>query len=495
MDKNMDWKEDYKRKLISAEDAVKVVKSGDKVLAGVCLGAEPRALFPALMARRNELRGVKMVIQAPSIPMEWYGAGWEDSFTFAFLNYTGPIARPMMDEKRADYIPFIMSFQPRRWNEGALKDSDVYLVVMSPPDKNGFCSFGAHLWNKKTFCRNAKIVLAEVNENLIRTGGDNFINVSEVDYFVENTPPKLSGAEVDRLVTKAHPDLRERIRLILKEADPEQRPALADGLLKLKPEEFEGVGRFFAVSEMPGEVEKRIAEYLSGLVHDGDTICIGFGNPGGSVIRLGAFDNKIDLGYHGEMATRGLAKLVEGGVITGKHKALHPGKAVVSAWLGLWEDEMAYVDGNPRFESYETSYMIDIKTLLNFDNFVAINNCLSVDLTGQINSESVLGPRLMNGMGGQPELATGAVLSKGGRSIHCLPSTALGGAVSRIVPLMEEGSLVTIPRYFADHVVTEYGVARLFGKSIRQRAEELIAIAHPDFRGELRAQAKKLFYS
>ncbi|MDO8491105.1 MAG: acetyl-CoA hydrolase/transferase C-terminal domain-containing protein, partial [Dehalococcoidia bacterium] len=241
-------------------------------------------------------------------------------------------------------------------------------------------------------------------------------------------------------------------------------------------------------------VEKAIAAYLSDLVRDGDTICIGFGNPSGSAVRLGAFDNKIDLGYHGEMATRGLAKLVEKGVITGKHKPLHKGKAVVSAWLGLWEDEMDYINGNPLFEAYETNYMLDVKTLISLDNFVAINNSLSIDLTGQINSESVLGPRLMNGMGGQAELSIGSVLAGHGRSVNCMPSTALGGAVSRIVPMLEEGSLVTIPRYLADHVVTEYGVARLFGKTIRQRAEELIAIAHPDFRGELKAQAKKLFY-
>lgn len=491
----MDWREDYKRKTVSAEEAVRVVKSGNKVLSGVCLGAEPRALFGALMARRNDLRDVEMVIQAPSVPMDWYSKGWEGSFKFTFLNYTGPIARPMTDEKRADYAPFIMTLQPRRWDETILKDTDVYMVVVSPPDKSGFCSFGAHLWNKKTFCRRAKVVLAEVNNNLIRTGGDNYIHVSEIDRFVENTPRKLNADEVDRIVEKAAPALKERIRLILKEADPEQRPALADGLLKLKPEEFEQASRFFAVSEMPGDVEKAIAGYLSELVRDGDTICIGFGNPSGSAVRLGAFDNKIDLGYHGEMATRGLAKLVENGVITGKHKTLHTGKAVVSAWLGLWEDEMDYVNGNPLFESYETCYMLDVKTLIGLDRFVAINNCLSIDLTGQIDAESVLGPRLMNGMGGQAELALGSALAEHGRSISCMPSTALGGAVSRIVPQLEEGSLVTIPRYLADHVVTEYGVARLFGKTIRQRAEELIAIAHPDFRGELKAQAGKLFYS
>lgn len=491
----MNWREDYRRKLVSAEEAVKVVKSGDKVLSGVCLGAEPRALSTALMARRTELRDVQIVLQGPAIPMEWYSKGWEESFKFIFLNYTGPIARPLTDEKRADYAPFIMSLQPRRWDETLLKDTDVYMVVVSPPDQNGFCSFGAHLWNKKTFCHNSKMVLAEVNANLIRTGGDNFIHVSEIDRFVENTPPKLTAAEVDKIVTKANPNLRERIRLILKEADPEQRPALADALLTLNTEEFNQAGTFFAVSEMPGDVEKSIAGYLSELVHDGDTICIGFGNPSGAAVRLGAFDNKVDLGYHGEMATRGLAKLVEKGVITGRYKSLHKGKAVVSAWLGLWEDEMDYIDGNPKFESYETSYMIDVRTLLSLDNFVAINNSLSVDLTGQIDSETVLGPRLINGMGGQPELAMGAVLGRGGRCINCMPSTALGGAVSRIVPMLEEGSLVTIPRYLADHVVTEYGVARLFGKTIRQRAEELIAIAHPDFRGELKAQAKKLFYS
>ncbi len=492
----MDWREEYKRKLVSAEDAVKVIKSGHKIHIPVAFGSEPRKLIPALMARRNELRNVKVLIQAPSIPWDWYKPGWEESFSFTFPNFTGPIARPLMDEKRGDYIPVVGSHISKSCEVGELKDTDVVMVMISPPDKGGFCSFGACLWYKKTLCRNARMVLAEVNSNMIRTGGDNFIHVSEIDYFVESTPPRLTAADVDRVVTQAHPALRERISLILKEADPEQRPALADRLIKMKPEEFDGVGMFFAVSEMPGEAEKRIAEYLSDLVHDGDTICVGFGNPSGSAVRLGAFDNKHDLGYHAEMATRGIARLVDRGVITGKKKSLNPGKAVSSSWMGLWEDEMEYINGNPLFESYETPEMIDIRVTASFEEpFVAMVNALSVDLTGQINSESVLGARLINGPGGQPELSIGATLSRKGRAIHCLPSTALNGTVSRIVPQLEEGSLVIVPRFFADHIVTEYGVAKLVGKTIRQRADELIAIAHPDHRGELRKQAQKLFYN
>ncbi len=155
---------------------------------------------------------------------------------------------------------------------------------------------------------------------------------------------------------------------------------------------------------------------------------------------------------------------------------------------------MAIIDGNPVFEQYDSEYILDVRNISQNDNFVAINNSISVDLTGQINSETGFGARIINGHGGQPEMHMGGILSRGGRSLTLLPSTALEGAVSRIVPQLDQGAIVTIPRYYADYVITEYGIASLMGKDVRQRANELIAIAHPDFRSDLREQAQEFFY-
>jgi len=192
------------------------------------------------------------------------------------------------------------------------------------------------------------------------------------------------------------------------------------------------------------------------------------------------------------MAAPGLAKLVEAGVMNGGRKTLHPGKAVAVAWSGSDEEDLEIIAGNPKFEVYDPEYVLDLRTIAQNDNFYAINNALSVDLIGQINSESVFGPRMINGTGGQPEAHIGAILSRGGRAITLLPSTALEGAVSRVVAQHEAGSIVTLPRFFADTIVTEHGIARLMGKNHRQRAQELIAVAHPDFRAELRREAGRL---
>jgi len=242
----------------------------------------------------------------------------------------------------------------------------------------------------------------------------------------------------------------------------------------------------------PPEVARTIAGYVSELVPDGATIQIGVGEPSMYLGRAGAFDNKLDLGLHTEMVAPGIAKLVDAGVINGRRKTLHKGKAVAVAWSGSDEEDLKIVEENPAFEVYDPEYLLDVRTISRNDNYHSLNNALSIDLIGQINSESVFGPRMINGTGGQPETHIGALLSKGGRAITLLPSTAMDGAVSRIVPMHEPGSIVTIPHFFADTVVTEYGVARLWGKNHRQRAEELIAVAHPDHRAELRRQAQRV---
>jgi 4-hydroxybutyrate CoA-transferase len=211
------------------------------------------------------------------------------------------------------------------------------------------------------------------------------------------------------------------------------------------------------------------------------------------MVRLGILNNKLDLGWHSETTPFGIIKLIREGVITGKRKTLNTGKAVAAACGGGTKEDMDFVNGNPIFELYDGEYILDPRVISAHDNMVAINAAISVDLTGQINGES-LGSIPFSGTGGQLAFATGAQLSKGGHFITALPSTAQKGKASRIVPMHESGTVVTVPRTLADIVVTEYGVARLRGKTQRERAEALIAIAHPDFRAELRKEANRLFW-
>ena len=243
----------------------------------------------------------------------------------------------------------------------------------------------------------------------------------------------------------------------------------------------------------PSEDDRKIAQNVAELVRNGDTIQIGVGSPSSYLPRLGAFDEKRDLGWHSEMTAPGILSLIEEGVITGERKNVHTGIAVFTALTGSAAEEVPFAHNNPLIELRDAEYVVNINTISSHENYIAINNALSIDFSGQINSETI-GSRQWNGTGGQPELHIGAVLSKGGRAITLLRSTAAGGTVSRIVPQHPEGAAVTVPRTFADTIVTEYGVAQLLGKSIRERARELIAVAHPDFRDDLQKAAERLYY-
>ncbi len=493
------WRDDYQRKLTTAEEAVKVVKSGDRVMYPLANGS--RTLGAALAARKDELRNVTFHATTPTqidVGM-FYELDTEEAFYKTVELFYGDFARTAPaggDAKRTVYLPGTFSSLMKPFDERP--DTcpftiDVVMVGVSPPDKDGFCSFGGYLWNKRSYCQRAKTVIAEVNQNMIRTGGVNFIHVSEIDYFVEYTPPVLTEEMQEETLSQAAPGVRELIEpilagmplanreLLLRVAAVADRKRVGDLLMTL------------ALGEPPAEA-LTIAGYVSQLVNDGDTFEIGTGWPAVWVIKAGAFDDKHDLGIYSEMSAPGFAKLVERGIVTGRYKTFHPGKVTVSSFTGCDAEDMAIIDGNPIFEQYDSEYVLDIRNISQNDNFVAINNSISIDLTGQINSETGFGARIINGHGGQPEMHMGGILSKGGRALTLLPSTALEGAVSRIVPQLDQGAIVTIPRYYADYVITEYGIASLMGKDVRQRANELIAVAHPDFRGDLREQAQELFY-
>jgi len=435
------WQEEYKRKLISAEEAAWIVKSGDRVY--FTTGRQPREIGLALAARRDELRNVQVFVPTPDRDFGWYDPGWEESFAIT-VGFPMPMVKQIITERRCD-----IGIGGITWQEEI--EAEVVITEVSSPDENGFCSFGQSVWEKKDAVRRAKISVAEVNPHLIRTFGDNFIHVSQIDYFVERTAP------------------------------PERIPGTAD---------LRGKGEIF---EPPKEL-KDIAGYVSPLVKDGDTVEVGVGITSEMLTRLGIFDGKQDIGWHSEHTTSPIIKLVREGVINGKRKSLHQGKAVASAAGGTPED-LAFVNNNPLFELYPVSYVDDPKVIAAHDHMIAINNALAVDLTGQITSESI-GPRIVGGVGGQLPFVIGALLSNGGRSVTVLPSTAKTkqGIASRIFAKFEAGTQVSLPRTLADYIVTEYGIARLRGKTQRQRVEEIIAIAHPDFRAELRKEAQKLFW-
>ena len=436
-----DWEKEYRRKQISAEEAAKFVKSGDYV--SFTLGREAYAIGLALASRMGELQDVKVFQPFPGYDFGWYEPGWEDSFRLTIYMPTA-ISQQTMDDRRCDLeIPDILNK-----SDSTLRESDIVITEVSPPDDKGFCSFGAALWNKKEHIRRGKLVLAEVNEKLIRTFGDNFVHVSEIDYFV---PHQTTGSFV------------------------------ADGSL---------AGREL---KKPEPYLYNIAEHVSSLIKDGDTLQIGVGRSTESLVELGILNNKCDLGWHSEATPPGVIALVREGIINGKRKTINSGKAVVTSLGGASKEDMAWVNNNPLFWLVDVSYLWDIRTISAHDNMVAINNAVCVDITGQISAESI-GHQIVSASGGQTAFAIGALLSKGGRSITVIPSTAKRGTVSRIVPALDSGTGVTVSRNCADYVVTEYGIAHLRGKSLRRRTEELIAIAHPDYRTELEKAAKKLYW-
>lgn len=435
----MDWLEDFNKRVVSASEAVKAIKSGDRV-AFTPGGAEPKAVGEALAKRKDELQGVRLFIPVPRRDFGWYEPGWEQSFKITLGRIPAPWRDRLVGE-RFDVSTASLAARSKSQERGETTDQvDVLILELSPPDKHGFCSFGAARFDKKERVGLAKQTIAQINSKLIRTFGDNQIHYSEIAFFVQDDPR------------------------VARDPPP---PAAT-------------------------EVGRQIADLVHGLVKSGDTIQIGAGSTTETLVGSGALEGKEDLGVHTEFCAYGIIELVRRGVINGKRKTVNPGKLVAASIAGTHED-LEFVNENPLFELYSPDYTHDLRTIAAHDNMVAINNALMIDLCGQITAES-LGTRRISGPGGQPSFAIGALMSKGGRSITVLPSTANSpqGPVSRIVAVLPKGTAVTVPYTAADYVVTEYGIASLQGKTMRQRAEALISIAHPDWRVGLRKAGNRL---
>ncbi|MEW6034888.1 MAG: acetyl-CoA hydrolase/transferase C-terminal domain-containing protein, partial [Chloroflexota bacterium] len=399
------WREHYQRRMVTAEEAAKVVASGNRV--AITAGREPLAIGLALAARLGELKGVELFVPTPTFDFGWFDAGWEDSFNLS-VGYVFPrgVATEAMRERRCDYVVGGLRLW---WEFPQTREVDVLLAEVSPPDSHGFCSFGASLYDKRSWARGARVVLAEVNDRLIRTRGDNFIHVSGIDYFVQHPRTGREPGQVDQA---GRP---------LGEAPPHARP---------------------------------IAELVSTLVQDGDTVQIGTGGTAESLVRAGLLHSRQDIGWHSEVTPGGIIRLVREGVITGKKKTIDRGKAVATAIGGGSREDMDFVNDNPLFELRDVEYTHDPRVISSLDNLVAINNALAVDLTGQVAAESI-GSQVYSGGGGLLAFATGAALSRGGRLVVTLPATYQGGKVSTIVPCFLTGTVVTVPRTLADIVVTE----------------------------------------
>ncbi len=433
------WSRIYESKVTTAEEAVRVIKPGDRIfLTGNC--SVPQVLMKALVARARELENVE-ICHALTIGASDYVAPGMEKHIRANALFIGPNVRQAVQEGRADFTPVLLSEFTLLFQKGILP-VDVAFVHLSPPDEHGFCSYGIETGLTKTPAESARIIIAEVNPNMPRCLGDSFIHVSRIDYIVPVDYPLME---------------------------------LPMG------------------SDEPSEVVLRIAQYIAELVPDGATMQMGIGEIPDAVLRF--LRNKKDLGVHTELFSDGVIDLVEAGVITNARKTLHPGKIIAGFMLGtrrLYE----WAHDNPIIELRRTEYVNDPFVIAQNYRQVAINSAIEVDLTGQVCADSI-GPKLYSGVGGQLDFIYGASRSEGGVPIIAMPSTATmkdGTLVSRIVPMLKPGAGVVTTRYHVHYVVTEYGVADLYGKTIRQRAQALIRIAHPDFRDELTRAAKELNY-
>ncbi|HEX5478183.1 MAG TPA: acetyl-CoA hydrolase/transferase C-terminal domain-containing protein [Dehalococcoidia bacterium] len=488
----MDWQELYQQRTTTPDKAVQVVKSGDTVVLSIF---PPLTLPPALAARKGELNDVRIRLLAPAADPGWLRMPDASVFDVEFELYIGDFARFMTDERRGAYLPNLFSLGMKAYDDGRHTDvhvPDVLFCSVSPPNRQGYCHFGAHHWVQRSYARRVPTVIAEVNPNLTPVYGDVYIHVSEIDHFVELKLPPFERAQFDTALEAIADESRREAWRTLGDELPNVNllAGIAGVMAAVHPDDAR---RLLGMAEPPPEAVP-MARYLNELVQDGDTIQIGTGEPSRGIARLGAFDGKKHLGIHTELGWPGLGRMWRDGIVDGSRKEIHTGKSVAAAWTGCDPNDLDIIADNPHFELYDPEYVLNPRTLTKFDRFFAINNAISVDLLGQINSESVFGGRIINGSGGQPEMHTAGAFAPKGRAVTLLPSTAMGGAVSRVVAQMEPGSLITVPRFYADVVITEYGVARLWGKNHRQRAEELIAVAHPDHREDLRAQARALWW-
>jgi 4-hydroxybutyrate CoA-transferase len=418
--------------VVSPPEAVAGIRSGDQVYVH-CAAAAPSVLLDALVARARDLRDVGMIHLHTEGPGPHLAPGMAPHFRHRAL-FVGPNARAAVNEGRADYVPVFLSDVPQLFDSGALP-LDAVLVNATPPDAHGFCSLGVSVEAMHAAIRAGSTVIVQLNRAMPRTLGESFIHVDEIDLAVEVDVPPYEHA---------------------------------NGPI--------------------GDVERRIGEHVAELIPNGATIQLGIGAiPAATALAL---VGHRDLGVHTEMFTDAVVDLVEAGVVTGARKERNRGKIVTSFLMGtrrLYD----FVSDNPMVEMRSVDFTNDTHVIRSFRAMTAINSAIEVDLSGQVVADSI-GSRIYSGVGGQMDFVRGAALAPEGRAIIALPSTAASGTVSRISATLAGGAGVVTTRAHVRTVVTEWGVAELFGRSLRERATALIGIAHPDHRDRLRSEAAAL---
>ena len=430
----MSWREEYRSRTMTAEEALGAVRSGGRVWVQSGVGT-PSTLVQAMVARAGELRDVEVVHMMTLGSADYTRPEYEGRFRHRGL-FLGANTRDAVAAGRADYTPIFLSEIEELMTTGAMP-LDVVLMQVSPPDAHGFVSLGTTVDCTLTAARCASAVIAEVNDQMPRTHGNTFLHVSRISAIVETSRP----------------------------------------LLELQSEPFT-------------DVHLRVARNVASLIPDGATLQTGIGGIPEAV--LTCLDDKRDLGIHSEMLSDSVIELMEAGIINGDRKSVKRGKAVAAFVLGT-KRLFDFIHDNPSFSFHPIRYTNDPFVVAQNDRMVAINSALQVDLTGQVCADS-LGTRPYSGFGGQLDFIRGAARSRGGVPIIALLSTARGGQVSRIVPMLEPGAGVVTSRADVHYVVTEYGIAYLHGKTLRERAEALIAIADPRFRAELEDFAVRAHY-
>jgi len=435
----MDWASIYQSRITTAQEAVRVIKSGSRIFLTGNVSV-PQKVLAALVEYAPSLENVE-ICQALTIgPADYVRPDMEGHLRVNTL-FISHNVRKAVQEGRADFTPVLLSEFPLLFKRGLLP-LEVAIIHVSVPDEHGFCSLGAEVGLTKSPAESAKILIAEVNQQMPRTLGDSFIHVSRLNHIIPvNYPiPEMPMSE-----------------------------------------------------EGNSTVVEKIAGYIAELIPDGATMQLGIGAIPDAVLKY--LHHKKDLGVHSELFSDSVIDLVNEGVLTNARKTLHPGKIIAGFMLGT-KQLYEWADDNPLIELHRTEYVNDPFVIAQNERMVAINSAIEVDLTGQVCADSI-GPKLYSGVGGQLDFIYGASRSKGGVPIIALPSTTIlkdGTRISRISAMLKQGAGVVTSRNHVHYIVTEYGVADLYGKSIRQRARQLISIAHPDFRLDLEVQAKELHY-
>ncbi|MCL4237941.1 MAG: 4-hydroxybutyrate CoA-transferase [Anaerolineae bacterium] len=430
----MDWLSQHEPKKVSADEALGVLRSGHRIFV-TGNASVPQRLMDALNQRALELHDLILIQVLIIVKAEYVQPEFAPHLRVNSL-FISPSIREAVNAGRADFTPVFLSEIPRLFKTGRLP-IDVALIQVSPPDRYGYCSYGTEVGVTKTAAESAKLVIAEVNPHMPRTLGDSFIHLSKIDYVVEVDYPL--------------PEVQMAI------SSPEQ---------------------------------EAIANHLAAIIPDGATLQMGIGGIPDAVLRK--LHNHKHLGIHTELFSDGVVELVEAGVITNERKSLHPGKIIAGFLMGT-QRLYKFVDDNPIVELHPTEYINDPFIIARNDRMVSINSALQVDLTGQVCADS-MGTYLYSGVGGQVDFVRGAARSNGGMPIIAMLSTAKDGAISRIVPMLEPGAGVVTTRNDVHYVATEYGVADLYGRTIRERARALVEIAHPRFRAELDEAAERLYH-